>query len=270
MTSRNLPDRDGVTIVAEMPYQKEPAGILAFPRGAKAGNCLHDILEHIDFTAPDGPETESIVAVKLRAHGFDAKWQEAVCRMIDSVITTPLDPAIHGLTLSAISKENRLSELEFYFPLNRLTPDTLQNIFKASGISSPSAFCERIERLNFQPVKGFMKGFMDVVFLYDRRFFLIDWKSNFLGASIEDYGTEALAEVMREELYLLQYHLYVVALHQYLKTRVSGYDYKTHFGGVFYIFLKGVNPETGTHAGIYRERPTKKTVEFLCKNLIAN
>ena len=98
----------------------------------------------------------------------------------------------------------------------------------------------------------------------------MDWKSNFLGASIEDYRVEALAEVMREELYLLQYHLYVVALHRYLKTRLSDYDYKTHFGGVFYIFLRGVNPETGSHTGIYRDRPANNAIEFLCKNLIAN
>ena len=114
-----------------------------------------------------------------------------------------------------------------------------------------------------------MKGFMDLVFLYEGRFFLIDWKSNFLGASIEDYRTEALSEVMREELYLLQYHLYVVALHQYLKTRLTDYDYKTHFGGVMYIFLRGVNTAAGPHAGIYRDRPAKKAVEFLCKKLIA-
>ena len=190
--------------------------------------------------------------------------------MIGSVVTTPLYPGINRLKLSAINKEDRLSELEFYFPLNRLTPDTLRNIFKESGISTYSPFPERIGKLNFQPVKGFMKGFMDLVFRYNGRFFLLDWKSNFLGASIEDYGTEALAEVMREDLYLLQYHLYVVALHQYLKTRLSGYDYKTHFGGVFYIFLRGVNPESGTHTGIYRDRPAKKVIEFLCKNLIAN
>jgi len=266
----DLPDRDGGSVFAEMPYQKEPSGMFAFPMGAKAGNCLHDILEQVDFTAPDGPETESIVAVKLRAYGFDLKWQDAVCSMIDSVVTTPLHPAIHGLNLSVIRDEDRLSELEFYFPLNRLTPDTLRNIFKESGISSPAAFPERIGRLNFQPVRGFMKGFMDLVFQYDGRFFLVDWKSNFLGACIEDYGTEALAEVMREELYLLQYHIYVVALHQYLRTRIPDYDYKTHFGGVFYIFLRGVTPGTGSHAGIYWDRPAKKAIEFLSKNLIAN
>jgi exodeoxyribonuclease V beta subunit len=168
----NLPDRDGGTMVTEMPYQKEPAGIFAFPKGAKAGNCLHDILEHVDFTAPDSPETQNLVAVKLRDHGFDLKWQEAVLRMINSVVTTPLDPAVHGLALSAISTENRLSEIEFTFPLNRLTPDTLRNIFKERDIWTPASFPERIGKLTFQPVRGYMKGFMDLVFLYEGRFFL--------------------------------------------------------------------------------------------------
>jgi exodeoxyribonuclease V beta subunit len=115
-----------------------------------------------------------------------------------------------------------------------------------------------------------MKGFIDLIFQFDGRFFIVDWKSNFLGASVEDYGTEALVKVMRDDLYFLQYHLYVVALHQYLKTRLSDYDYETHFGGVFYIFLRGVHPATGTHAGIYRDRPAKGAIESLCKNLIAN
>jgi exodeoxyribonuclease V beta subunit len=266
----DLPDRDGGTASAEMPYQKEPIGMFAFPRGAKAGNCLHDILEKVDFTTPDGAETESLIAVKLKEHGFDLKWQETVRRMIGTLVNTPLHPSITGLRLSAISEEYRLSELEFYFPLNRLTPDILRNIFIGSGISSPSVFPERIGRLNFQPVRGFMKGFMDLVFRFDGRFFLVDWKSNFLGASIEDYGTAALVEVMRDDLYFLQYHLYVVALHQYLKTRLSDYDYETDFGGVFYIFLRGVNPENETNAGIYRDRPAKNAIESLCRYLIAN
>jgi exodeoxyribonuclease V beta subunit len=265
----DLPDRDGGIVFAEMLYQMEPAGMFAFPRGAKAGNCLHDILEQVDFTAPDSRETEMLIAMKLRENGFDLKWQEAVCRMIGDIVDMPLHPAINGLKLSTVSKEDRLSELEFYFPLNRLTPDTLRNIFAESGMPSPSAFPERIGRLHFQPVRGFMKGFMDLVFRYDGRFFLVDWKSNFLGASVEDYGTEALAEVIQDDFYFLQYHLYVTALHQYLKTRLSGYDYETHFGGVFYIFLRGVHPESGFQTGIYRDRPAKNVIESLCKDLIA-
>jgi len=266
----DIPDHDGGALPVEIPYQKELTGMFAFPRGTKAGNCLHDILEEVDFTKPDSPETEALVAVKLREHGFEQKWQETICGMISIVVTTPLHPAIHGLTLSSISTADRISELEFTFPLNRLTPNNLRDIFKKSGIAHIEAFPERIGRLNFQPVKGFMKGFIDLVFRYGECFFLVDWKSNFLGASFEYYKTEALSEVMREDFYTLQYHLYVIALHQYLKMRVSDYDYEKHFGGVFYIFLRGVNTETGYHAGIYRDKPAKSVIEFLCKNLIEN
>jgi exodeoxyribonuclease V beta subunit len=265
----DTPDRDGGLISAEMPYQSMPAGMFAFPGGVKTGNCLHDIMEKVDFTKPDSPETETLVAVKLMEYGFDPKWQQTIRGMIRSAVTTPIHPAIHGLTLSSVRTAERISELEFTFPLNRLTPDTLQKIFKKSGIALCTTFPERIGRLNFHPVKGFMKGFIDLVFQYDGRFFLVDWKSNFLGASIKDYGPEALAEIMQKDLYFLQYHLYVIALHQYLKMRIHAYDYDKHFGGVFYIFLRGVNTETGYHAGIYRDKPAKSTIDFLCKNLIA-
>jgi exodeoxyribonuclease V beta subunit len=266
----DLPERDGEAASAEVPYHKEPAGIFAFPRGAKAGNCLHDILEQVDFTAPESAETEGLIAVTLRQHGFDPIWEETICRMIRSVVTVPLLPHTNGFTLSAVQKEDRLNELEFYFPLNRLTPDTLQNIFALKGISPHPAFPEKIGRLNFQPVRGFMKGFMDLVFRYQGRFFLVDWKSNFLGESTENYVARVLPEVMQEEFYILQYHLYVVALHRYLKMRIPDYDYERHFGGVFYIFLRGVDPETGPHAGIYRDRPAKESIEYLCKTLIPN
>jgi exodeoxyribonuclease V beta subunit len=115
-----------------------------------------------------------------------------------------------------------------------------------------------------------MKGFMDLVFRHDGRFYLIDWKSNFLGASLDDYKAGALTKTMEEEFYILQYHLYVVAVDRYLRMRLPGYDYDTHFGGVFYIFLRGVDPAAGKDTGIYRDRPEKKTIEFLCDKLIAN
>ena len=94
-------------------------------------------------------------------------------------------------------------------------------------------FPERIERLDFSPIKGFMKGFIDMVFQYQGRFYLVDWKSNYLGNRVEDYGQEKLKEVMENEFYVLQYHIYSLALHQYLKTRILDYDYERHFGKVY-------------------------------------
>jgi exodeoxyribonuclease V beta subunit len=265
----DLPDRDSGVTTAETPYPKEATGMFAFPKGAKAGNLLHDILEHVDFTNPDTDETKNIVAVKLKQHGFDSQWQETVCEMIGRVASSPLQPGLKGPALSSIGKEDRLNELEFYFPLNRLTPDTLKKTFSQCGMSPYPAFPTKIGRLNFQPVRGFMKGFMDLVFRHDGRFYLIDWKSNFLGPSVDDYKPEALTKIMEEEFYILQYHLYVLAVDRYLRMRLPGYDYNTHFGGVFYMFLRGVDPSNVTDTGIYRDRPTKETIDYLGDALIA-
>lgn len=265
-----LPDRDGVVTVTETPYPKEATGMFAFPKGAKAGNLLHDILEHVDFTNPDSDETKNLVAIKLKQHAFDSSWQETVHEMIGHVASSPLQTGTNAPALSSVDKENRLNELEFYFPLNRLTPDFLKKIFSHCGMTTPyPVFSGKIGRLNFQPVRGFMKGFMDLVFRQDGRFYLIDWKSNFLGPSLDDYRAEALAKTMEEEFYILQYHLYVLSVHRYLKIRLPGYDYDTHFGGVFYIFLRGIDPAAGKDTGIYRDRPAKETIEFLGDKLIA-
>ena len=110
---------------------------------------------------------------------------------------------------------------------------------------------------------------MDMVFRFQERFYLVDWKSNFLGTKVEDYGQEALSLAMKEEFYILQFHLYAVALNQYLRLRLPGYSYESHFGGVYYIFLRGVDPERGPDFGIYRHRPSAELINQLCTNLIS-
>lgn len=115
-----------------------------------------------------------------------------------------------------------------------------------------------------------MKGFMDLVFRFQDRFYLVDWKSNFLGPKVADYAPGALQKAMAENCYPLQYHLYVVALHRYLAARIPGYRYESHFGGVYYIFLRGVDPEQGSAYGIYRHRPEAAAIEALCQNLMGS
>jgi exodeoxyribonuclease V beta subunit len=106
-----------------------------------------------------------------------------------------------------------------------------------------------------------MKGFIDLVFEHQGRYYLIDWKSNHLGPRPEDYAPVKLGEVMEREFYLLQYHLYALALHKHLRFRLRDYDYERHFGAVFYLFLRGVGGEDS--CGIYRDRPTLATIEAL-------
>lgn len=265
-----LPDHDGLIFDHDQPPITQPSGIFAFPRGARAGTLLHDILECTDFQEQDDRKREDLVSTKLKEHGFASHWRDAICETLQKVIHTPLSPTIPDLTLTAISSADRLNELEFYYPLKTIGMETLNRLFLPFEGNTVTGGTEKTGRLTFPPAKGSLKGFIDLVFQYAGRFYLVDWKSNHLGNRIEDYGQEALSEVMSNEWYTLQYHLYVLALHRYLRTRIADYDYDRHFGGVFYIFLRGVDPARGPELGIFRDRPERTMIDRLERELIGN
>jgi exodeoxyribonuclease V beta subunit len=110
-----------------------------------------------------------------------------------------------------------------------------------------------------------MKGFIDLVFEADGRYYLVDYKSNWLGNKYADYGLGPLAEAMAREHYYLQYLIYTVALHRYLAVRLPDYDYETHYGGVYYLFIRGIDAKRKT--GIFRDRPNAALIEGLEKLL---
>jgi len=249
--------------------QEEPSGIFAFPKGARPGTFMHDILEHLDFVEKDASHMKGLVDEKLRGYGFDPIWNEIICRMISNVLSVPMEPNQKHFTLSRITNEERLNELGFYFPLKSITPEKLRHLFEGMPIAeSRSDFSEHMGKLNFSPVNGFMKGFVDLIFRFQDKFYIVDWKSNYLGNTVLDYGPEALGSAMEEASYILQYHIYTVALHQYLKVRLADYSYEKHFGGVYYIFLRGVDPDMGPDYGVYRDRPSEELVKKLCRELI--
>jgi exodeoxyribonuclease V beta subunit len=253
----------------ESGVEKEPSAIFSFPKGIRTGTLLHDIFEHLDFAQKNPSPMEELVADKLREYGFELTWQETLCDMVRKVLSLPLVPGNRGFSLSQVRNQDRLNELEFYFPLKSISPKLIKRIFKDyAGPEVSEDFPERLGRLNFSLVKGFMRGFMDMVFQFEDWIYLVDWKSNFLGSKVEDYDRSALALAMEEEFYVLQYHIYVVALNQYLSVRMPGYRYEQHFGGVYYLFLRGVDPGRGAGYGIYRDRPSGELINQLCTNLI--
>ena len=248
--------------------QKVP-DMFSFPRGTAAGILLHELFEQLDFTERNQSIIQELVAGKLEAHGYESFWVGPVCDMVRKVLDAPLAPGPGSFSLTRVAPAERLNELEFYFPLRRLSASNLRDILgRCLGRSQAMGLPPMTERLQLEPLEGFMKGFIDLVFRFEDRFYLADWKSNFLGDRIEDYGQEALKKVMAQSFYQLQYHLYVVALHKYLAARLPGYRYESHFGGVYYIFLRGVNSEKGGEYGIYRHRPSAAVIEALSKNLI--
>jgi exodeoxyribonuclease V beta subunit len=247
----------------------EHNNIFDFPKGSRAGNFFHDIFEHLDYTSCSPDVLKQPVQHMLQVHGFDRRWQPIVAETISHVLDVPLKADKPELTLSSIALKDRINEMEFYFPLNPVVPQTLHPVFQQHGhIGGIGNFPIMLEKLVFSPVAGFMKGYIDLIFQYQGQFFLIDWKSNYLGATIDSYRTSTIRQTMQESYYILQYHLYVLALCQYLRQRNPGFRYESDFGGVFYLFIRGVDRRRGPQFGIYDDCPQPALINALGKALI--
>lgn len=248
-----------------------------FPRGPRAGDALHGILEKIDFERSDPAELARVSEEELTRHGIDApRWSELVAHSLDDVLRTPLLAHESELALASIPASRRRPEMEFTFPVGSperrrgapLTATGLANALRTSS-TLPADYADRVASLGFVPLTGFLRGFIDLVLEHQGRFFVVDYKSNHLGASPEHYAREALRVPMAEHHYFLQYHLYAVAVHRYLGARVPSYAYNRHFGGVLYLFLRGMSPERGPRTGVFFDRPSEQTVGELSRVLQA-
>jgi exodeoxyribonuclease V beta subunit len=238
--------------------------MLRFPRGPSAGECVHAVFESLDFTDPDTWDRSIAAALldhpqTLVGYPEDAQ-QQSLAGMLKNLVTDVTEAIlVPGLRLSAIPWERRLTELEFTFPVPHLSLAGLNATLESLGYDVPA--------LTGGNLKGYLKGFIDLVFEHQGRFFILDWKSNHLGYQAADYAADQLAAAMAEHGYHLQYLIYTVALDRYLRLRLENYDFETHFGGVLYLFVRGVRAAwadvNGTTPGVYFHRPSGAAVARL-------
>jgi exodeoxyribonuclease V beta subunit len=241
--------------------------ILRFPRGAAAGECVHAVFERADFTDPATWPAAAREALRIHGPtlpnaGDDAQALRArmLQRMMGDVLATPLTVGTaEPLRLARVPLRHRLTELEFHLPSQRLEADALNAALAELGVAVP--------RLAFATLRGYLKGFIDLVVMHDGRYFIVDWKSNHLGDNAADYAETPLAAAMAAQGYTLQALLYSVALDRLLRRRVAGYDAAKHFGGVLYLFVRGLRPgwmnDGGAPAGLHFQRPTAHALRRL-------
>ena len=253
----------------------KPILLKGFGGGAVAGSCIHSIYEHLDFSDSDPAHLEELTGKYLDSYDLDSgNWLAAVCETIRETLKTPLDPAVSGLALEKIAKGHRLDEMQFLFPVSQdiegrglggaLDPARLAETF--SSVNSemvPPVYPDMLAALDFPHLRGFLTGFIDLTFVHNGRWYIIDYKSNHLGERMGDYQEENITETMMSHHYILQYHIYTVALHRYLRSRLPDYDYEEHFGGVYYLFIKGMKENLGPGNGIFRDRPPRALTEGL-------
>ncbi|WP_260291453.1 exodeoxyribonuclease V subunit beta [Sedimenticola hydrogenitrophicus] len=265
------PDHDEIPVLVPVSVQvptEAPAELPAtrsrfsFPRGANPGSCLHAIFEQLDFSRHSPAELSRLVQQQLAAYGIDPVWRDVVRDMVSDVLDTPLEPNSERC-LRHIPKAHCLVEMEFNYPVAQLQAPRLAALLTEQGFAESEVMAQAIHRLAFSDISGYLKGFIDLIFVHEGRYHLLDYKSNWLGDQPADYSQTHLVTAMAGNGYFLQYLLYSVALHRYLARRLPDYDYECHFGSVYYLFLRGMSPADGTEFGVYRERPAKRLIEAL-------
>jgi len=266
-----LPDRDQGTAAAasEPDVASEPTvSLVAFPKGAAAGIFFHAVFEQLDFTGAHEESLELLVESLLARHGFDPCWLEPVCGLVRDIMVTPIPVADGTLCLGSVDQRDRIVEMEFFFPLSFVESKKVAGILaRWSSRDAGTDLRAVAERLSFGGVRGMVRGFIDLVFRHDGKYYLADWKSNYLGTLPADYCRDRLADEMDNNLYHLQYLLYLVALNRYLEMRDPSYRYADHFGGVLYLFIRGMNAGR-PGSGVFYEVPPEGLVRELTDCLI--
>ncbi len=238
----------------ESPDSEELTGALALTRGAVFGNLVHCILEEIDYSWASRPLSDWLEEegysgpsdifsfIEDRAvRFFDQNWwkenKAPLCEMVQNVLNTPLEPV--G-PLRDLSPEQRKHELEF---LMTTTPGTMS-----------------LEDWQAAIDKGYLKGFIDLIFEKDGRLYIADWKTTVPPGKgvLSDYSPANLKRTMALNRYDLQAMIYAHALRRYMLSLNPGFDYEKEFGGIYYFFVRGMGRDSGN--GVHFVRPSETDV----------
>ncbi|MDE0415693.1 MAG: exodeoxyribonuclease V subunit beta [bacterium] len=234
---------------------RETLSPFTFPRGATAGRCFHGILEAMDLRPED--DLDATCRRQLRHYGIDLSWAGVARTVVVNARATHLEePGYEGFCLA--DPLERLPELEFSFPADRLRRRCISECLLRHGYPDPIPSSASAE-----PIRGYLRGFIDLVIARNDRWYVLDYKSNWLGNRAGDYASARLDPAMHNSGYTFQYLLYLVALDRYLATRITDYDYERHIGGAFYLFLRGMDPEAGMSRGVWFDRPTHACIRDL-------
>ena len=249
--------QDVLTLLEKEDDCQQELSPFTFPRGAHAGNFLHNLLEEVDFTDPLKDENREQAIHLMERYGFDAdQWTDVVMDWLQQILVTPLQHP--DLSLSKLTDAHKLVEMEFYFPVTKLTAAQLNRLF----IDYPCLNVPYAE-VAFSDLKGMLKGFVDLIFEWQGQYFVLDYKSNHLGNHESEYHDSAVQHAMAKNRYDVQMVIYTLALHRLLKLRIPNYDYDQHIGGGYYLFLRGMKPDQALPYGQYFHKPNKALIESL-------
>ena len=220
--------------------------------GSRFGNVLHAALENVDFgvwrdwhagdKAPEGQV--EIIARTLRGDGYvDEEIDDGVALLTGLIGQTLTVTLPEGGALHSLGDGERRAEIEFHFAMQPTTVPALLRVLHAHGVvRGRNGFGLR------RQLEGLMTGKIDLTYVRDGRWYVLDYKSN----RLPDYAPAQLEAAMRHSEYDLQALIYTVALHRWLRFRIgTGYDYARDFGGIRYLFCRGLDASRTQSPGLY-------------------
>lgn len=251
---QNSSDDEKLALVpAPMPTSAQ--GLHRFPRGPNPGTFLHGLLE---LAAAEGfghlartpHQLRELLARRCQRRGLQ-NWIDPLHQWLQTLLVQPLRLS-DGQSVSLAELQQYQPELEFWFEASQVDVrrlDELVQRFELPGVAR--------QPLCADTLNGMFKGFIDLVFEYEGRYYVVDYKSNWLGVDEASYTQAAMTDAVASHRYDLQYVLYILALHRQLRLRLPDYDYERHLGGALYLFLRA--PATGA----YLARPPRELIEQL-------
>ena len=226
--------------------------------GARFGSAVHAALEHADFAAwqdADGiPDAQRDLIVRsLRAQGLPEPSTLSLERALAQVgecMRGALNVSLAcGARLCDVPPTQRRAEMEFHL---RLASSRVDELFK---LLHEHGYQRGRNGFGVSHLHGLLTGVMDLVFEHGGRYHLVDYKSNLLPS----YDADVLREAITAHDYDLQYLLYVLALHRWLRRVLPAYDYERQMGDVYYLFVRDLSDGRGVH----RDRPSRALIEAM-------
>lgn len=233
-----------------------------FPRGPNPGTFLHGLLEWAGEkgfaeAAADPLSLEKVVAQRCNRRDWKG-WINTLTDWLQHLLTLPLrlGTEVQPMALCELDQPNQYRvEMEFWFACSKVDVaqmDALVRRYTHNG--APRAAAETVS------LNGMFKGFIDLTFEHEGRYFVADYKSNWLGVDDDAYTEQAMETSILDNRYDLQYVLYLLALHRQLKARLADYDYDRHMGGAVYLFVRG---SRAASQGAWFTRPPRELIEGL-------
>lgn len=246
-----------VQVLREVPA--DSGDIHRFPRGPNPGTFLHGLLEWagregFSLVSRNPQLIERTVGQRCNRRDWTG-WIPTLSQWMQRLLSEalPLPGSGQSVTLGELCTYQ--IEMEFWFASQRVDAEQLDRLVARHthpGLARPAA----------QPtlLNGMFKGFIDLVFELDGRYYVTDYKSNWLGPDTQAYDALAMEKAILEHRYDLQYVLYLLALHRQLRARLPDYDYDRHVGGALFIFLRGAS---SSGHGVYFTKPPRELIESL-------